>query len=64
VLDENGFPVSDMGVLEAPAAVEEKKSPRYRIQAGKTCEECGNAAVIHRDGCEFCTACGAVGSCG
>jgi ribonucleoside-diphosphate reductase alpha chain len=64
VLDENGFPVSDMGVLEAPAAVEEKKSRGYRIQAGKTCEECGNAAVIHRDGCEFCTACGAVGSCG
>jgi len=28
------------------------------------CKECGNSAVIRKDGCEFCTACGAIGACG
>ncbi len=32
--------------------------------AGKKCGECGAHAVIKRDGCEFCTNCGMVGSCG
>ena len=32
--------------------------------AGKPCPECGNASVIHKDGCDFCTACGYVGQCG
>ena len=32
--------------------------------AGKKCTECGAHAVIRKDGCEYCTACGAVGSCG
>jgi len=64
VLDENGFPVSDMGVLEVPDASQDRKSHGYHLQTGKVCDECGNAAVIHKDGCDFCTACGAVGSCG
>jgi ribonucleoside-diphosphate reductase alpha chain len=32
--------------------------------AGKACPECGNHTLIHKDGCEFCTACGFVGQCG
>jgi len=32
--------------------------------AGKVCPECGNASVIRKDGCEFCTNCGHVGQCG
>jgi ribonucleoside-diphosphate reductase alpha chain len=32
--------------------------------AGKICEECGVPAIIKRDGCEFCTACGHIGACG
>jgi ribonucleoside-diphosphate reductase alpha chain len=28
------------------------------------CPECGNKTMIRKDGCDFCTACGAVGSCG
>jgi ribonucleoside-diphosphate reductase alpha chain len=32
--------------------------------AGKACEECGVQAVIKRDGCDFCTACGHIGACG
>ena len=35
-----------------------------QVQAGKPCPECGNATMIHKDGCDFCTACGYVGQCG
>ena len=60
LLDERGFPLRDMGVLETG---DERGDPSPLL-AGKVCNECGNATVIHRDGCEFCTACGAVGLCG
>jgi ribonucleoside-diphosphate reductase alpha chain len=60
VLNEQGFPLRDMGVLEpsgdGPAS--------DRVLAGKVCTECGNATVIHKDGCDFCTACGDIGQCG
>jgi ribonucleoside-diphosphate reductase alpha chain len=66
VLDERGYPLSEMGVLEIP---EDDRAPvraaaTYRPLPGKRCAECGNATVIHKDGCEFCTACGAIGACG
>jgi len=65
VLDERGYPVNEMGVLEIPEDDRvEARSTRYRVLHGKKCKECGNAAVIHKDGCEFCTACGAIGACG
>ena len=32
--------------------------------AGKKCPECGAHAMIRRDGCDYCTACGHVGVCG
>jgi ribonucleoside-diphosphate reductase alpha chain len=66
VLDERGYPLSEMGVLEIPEddRVPVGKGAAYRILPGKRCAECGNAAVIHKDGCEFCTACGAIGACG
>jgi ribonucleoside-diphosphate reductase alpha chain len=60
VLDERGYPLQDMGVLETTGARDE----RPPLLAGQLCGECGNATVIHRDGCDFCTACGAVGQCG
>jgi ribonucleoside-diphosphate reductase alpha chain len=31
---------------------------------GLKCSECGNNTVIRKDGCDFCSACGAVGVCG
>jgi ribonucleoside-diphosphate reductase alpha chain len=34
------------------------------VMAGKKCVECGAHAVIRKDGCEYCTQCGHVGSCG
>ncbi|ABD69921.1 ribonucleotide reductase large subunit [Rhodoferax ferrireducens T118] len=59
VLDEEGFPLRDMGVLDAP-----KNQGAPSTMAGKICPECGNPTVIHKDGCDFCTACGYVGQCG
>ena len=59
VLDEEGFPLREMGVLDAP-----KGKAAVAIMAGKVCPECGNPTVIHKDGCDFCTACGYVGQCG
>jgi ribonucleoside-diphosphate reductase alpha chain len=66
VLDERGYPLNEMGVLEIPEddRVPVREGAAYRILHGKRCGECGNAAVIHKDGCEFCTACGAIGACG
>ncbi len=59
ILDGDGYPVVEMGVLAAP-------SPGLpsRVMAGRRCPECGNATLIDRDGCDFCTACGYVGVCG
>ena len=34
------------------------------VMAGKKCPECGAHAVIKKDGCEYCTSCGHIGSCG
>lgn len=61
VLDEQGFPLREMGVLEAPGKNASTAAP---LQAGKPCPECGNPTLIHKDGCDFCTACGYVGTCG
>ena len=59
ILDENGYPTREMGILENPGHKGEVK-----VQRGSLCAECGNMTVIRKDGCDFCTACGAVGSCG
>lgn len=66
ILDEDGFPMESMGVM----AEEATSHPRLRavgameVRPGKRCNECGNYSVIRKDGCEFCTACGAIGACG
>ena len=64
VLDERGYPIDEMGVLEIPQAARANAARSLQILPGKRCLECGNSAVIRKDGCEFCTACGAVGACG
>jgi ribonucleoside-diphosphate reductase alpha chain len=48
-----------MGILEAP-----RENGQPKLMQGALCTECGNYTVIKKDGCDFCTACGAVGSCG
>ena len=64
VLDERGYPVNEMGVLEVPDDDRRPDVYSYKLLHGKLCTECGNSAVIKKDGCEFCTACGAIGACG
>jgi ribonucleoside-diphosphate reductase alpha chain len=59
ILDENGYPTREMGILETP-----QEKGAVKVQQGALCSECGNYTVIRKDGCDFCTACGAVGSCG
>jgi ribonucleoside-diphosphate reductase alpha chain len=63
VLDEQGYPLREMGVLAVPQARGEGASA-VTLQPGRPCPECGNASMIARDGCDFCTACGYVGQCG
>jgi ribonucleoside-diphosphate reductase alpha chain len=58
ILNEEGFPITEMGILRAPRERGEKPQP------GRLCAECGNLTVIRRDACDFCSACGAVGACG
>ncbi|MDR0997367.1 MAG: adenosylcobalamin-dependent ribonucleoside-diphosphate reductase [Zoogloeaceae bacterium] len=61
LLDEEGFPLQQMGILTLP---EDTVSNKVTPTQGKRCSECGNYTMIRKDGCDFCTACGAVGSCG
>ena len=60
ILDEHGYPTREMGILEVPS----QKSGGVKVMQGSLCAECGNMTVIRKDGCDFCSACGAVGSCG
>ena len=60
ILDENGYPTREMGILEVPG----QKSGGVKVMQGALCSECGNYTVIRKDGCDFCSACGAVGTCG
>jgi ribonucleoside-diphosphate reductase alpha chain len=62
LLTEEGYPVREMGVLASPGASGSATAPA--LMAGLPCPECGNATLIHKDGCDFCTACGYVGACG
>jgi ribonucleoside-diphosphate reductase alpha chain len=69
ILDEDGFPVDDMGVMveyesENVIHLKSRSVGALEVHPGKRCLECGNYAVIRKDGCDFCSACGAVGACG
>ncbi|MFO1302468.1 MAG: adenosylcobalamin-dependent ribonucleoside-diphosphate reductase [Burkholderiales bacterium] len=63
ILTEDGYPVAHAGILSVPAT-ERAASTEQKVIAGKKCPECGNRALIKKDGCEFCTQCGHVGACG
>ena len=65
VLDERGYPVQRDGRARDSRG-RPRDATRHAISGlpGKRCTECGNATVIKKDGCEFCTACGAIGACG
>jgi ribonucleoside-diphosphate reductase alpha chain len=59
ILDENGVPKQQMGILEEP-----EKKGQAPVMHGGRCPECGNNTMIRKDGCDYCTACGYVGVCG
>lgn len=54
--EQLSLPLPDQGV-----AIASEAPP---VMAGKKCPECGAHAVIRKDGCEYCTQCGHLGSCG
>jgi ribonucleoside-diphosphate reductase alpha chain len=56
----NGEPVAALMTPPAPANVSAAPS----TLAGSKCPECGAHAMIRKDGCDFCTSCGHVGTCG
>jgi ribonucleoside-diphosphate reductase alpha chain len=63
ILDDEGRAIRSAGILAMPEnrkAVEHGTAPIK----GKVCPSCNAAAMIKRDGCEFCTACGFTGACG
>jgi ribonucleoside-diphosphate reductase alpha chain len=62
ILEENGYPTREMGILETPQG--KSATGTVKVTQGSLCAECGNMTVIRKDGCDFCTACGAVGTCG
>ena len=65
ILTEEGLPVKEMGILKTPALPPAHPGEIAQVvMTGAVCKECGNATVIRKDGCDFCTACGAVGACG
>jgi len=73
ILDQEGFPVQPMDVMFTDTnGVEEygdniipmRAAGANEVTPGRRCSECGNYAMIKKDGCDFCTACGAQGGCG
>ncbi len=62
ILTEEGHPIQQMGILQEPAP--DARAAALPAMRGTRCRECGNDTVIRKDGCDFCTACGAVGTCG
>ncbi|QHS09946.1 adenosylcobalamin-dependent ribonucleoside-diphosphate reductase [Sinimarinibacterium sp. NLF-5-8] len=65
LLDEHGQPLKPMGVLETPEPLQQELDllPSHIIK-GTLCPDCATYAVVKRDGCKSCTACGWVGECG
>ena len=62
ILTEEGYPLEAAGILDVPEAEQAKRA--YKTLPGKKCPECGNKAMIRKDGCDFCTDCGYTGACG
>ena len=54
----NGHSTNDLSEMVVPGI----STPP--VMVGKKCSECGAHAMIRRDGCDYCTQCGHLGSCG
>jgi len=67
ILDSEGMPSATPLTVPAVEALPVKHGAPVaasKRQPSKACPECGAHAVIRKDGCDFCTSCGAIGSCG
>jgi ribonucleoside-diphosphate reductase alpha chain len=62
ILDDDGRAIQSAGILALPDAVRVIQNETAPVK-GKVCPSCHAAAMIKRDGCEFCTACGWTGQC-
>jgi ribonucleoside-diphosphate reductase alpha chain len=62
ILDDEGRAIQSAGILALPDAVKIIEHETAPVK-GRVCPSCGAAAMIKRDGCEFCTACGHTGQC-
>ncbi|WP_119964714.1 adenosylcobalamin-dependent ribonucleoside-diphosphate reductase [Simplicispira lacusdiani] len=51
-------------VQEVPQGGDAPLAATPPVMAGKKCSECGAHAMIRKDGCDYCTQCGHLGSCG
>jgi ribonucleoside-diphosphate reductase alpha chain len=51
-------------VAAAPSGTAKATPSAPPAMVGKKCGECGAYAVIRKDGCDYCTQCGHVGTCG
>lgn len=61
ILTEEGFPVTEAGILEAPSKAAIYTPP---VMAGEPCPECSARTYIRRGGCKWCSSCRHMGSCG
>lgn len=77
IFDADGQPLNPLGIVRAKGvgaagaatdtgagAGAQGPAVGNKFLAGKLCKECGVHAVVKEGGCDRCTACGAVGSCG
>ncbi len=62
IAHRNETPVVHVEAASADKAVSAPANPPAMV--GKKCGECGAYAVIRKDGCDYCTQCGHVGTCG
>jgi ribonucleoside-diphosphate reductase alpha chain len=62
ILDDDGRAIRSPGILALPETMTPVDNETAPIK-GRVCPNCYAAAMIRRDGCEFCTACGHTGQC-
>lgn len=64
IIANRGLPQPAPSTSASPASPAEVHISINGHVGGKKCPECGAHAMIRKDGCNFCTACGHVGACG
>jgi ribonucleoside-diphosphate reductase alpha chain len=55
---------AEKNVKQVEPIATDQQGALHHLMAGKKCPECGAHALIKKDGCEYCTSCGHLGTCG